>query len=43
MIRARCASLVESYVGHCNNVRLNSAVGYVAAHDMLAASGGDPR
>jgi hypothetical protein len=28
--------LVESYVEHYNNVRLNSAVGYITLNDMLA-------
>ena len=28
--------LVASYVDHCNNVRLNSAVGYITPKDMLA-------
>jgi hypothetical protein len=28
--------LVEGYVGHYNNVRLNSAVGYITPKDMLA-------
>jgi putative transposase len=27
---------VESYVEHYNNVRLNSAVGYITPKDMLA-------
>ena len=35
--------LVEGYVDHYNNVRLNSAVGYVTPKDMLAGrSAGDP-
>ncbi len=35
--------LVEGYVEHYNNVRLNSAVGYLTPKDMLAgASGRDP-
>ena len=28
--------LVQGYVGHYNNVRLNSAVGYITPKDMLA-------
>jgi putative transposase len=28
--------LLESYVRHYNNVRLNSAVGYITPRDMLA-------
>ena len=28
--------LVEGYVEHYNNVRLNSAVGYITPKDMLA-------
>ena len=28
--------LVEGYVDHYNNVRLNSAVGYITPRDMLA-------
>ena len=28
--------LVEGYVEHYNNVRLNSAIGYIAPKDMLA-------
>jgi hypothetical protein len=28
--------LVETYVAHYNNVRLNSAVGYITPKDMLA-------
>jgi putative transposase len=28
--------LVEGYVGHYNDVRLNSAVGYITPKDMLA-------
>jgi putative transposase len=28
--------LVESYVEHYNNVRLNSAIGYITPKDMLA-------
>jgi putative transposase len=28
--------LVEGYVGHYNDVRLNSAVGYITPNDMLA-------
>ena len=28
--------LVEGYVEHYNNVRLNSAIGYIAPNDMLA-------
>jgi len=36
--------LVEGYVEHYNNVRLNSATGYIAPRDVLAgASAGDPR
>ncbi len=31
---ARC--MVENYVDHYNNVRLNSAVGYITPKDMLA-------
>jgi putative transposase len=31
---ARC--LVEGYVAHYNNVRLNSAIGYITPNDMLA-------
>jgi len=27
--------LVKGYVGHYNNVRLNSAIGYIAPKDML--------
>jgi hypothetical protein len=27
---------VESYVEHYNNVRLNSAIGYITPKDMLA-------
>jgi hypothetical protein len=27
---------VQGYVEHCNNVRLNSAVGYITPKDMLA-------
>jgi hypothetical protein len=27
--------LVEGYVEHYNNVRLNSAIGYITPHDML--------
>jgi hypothetical protein len=36
--------LVEGYVDHYNNVRLNSATGYITPKDMLAgAAAGDPR
>jgi putative transposase len=28
--------LVEGHVGHYNNVRLNSAIGYITPKDMLA-------
>ena len=28
--------LVETYVAHYNNVRLNSAIGYITPKDMLA-------
>jgi len=28
--------LVEGYVEHYNNVRLNSAIGYITPNDMLA-------
>jgi hypothetical protein len=42
--------LVEGYVGHYTNVRLNSAAGYITPKDMLAcvphaggATAGDPR
>jgi putative transposase len=28
--------LVQGYVGHYNNVRLNSATGYITPKDMLA-------
>ena len=28
--------LVQAYVEHCNNVRLNSAIGYVTPKDVLA-------
>ena len=36
--------LVEGYVEHYNNVRLNSAVGYITPRDMLAGrQRGDPR
>jgi putative transposase len=28
--------LVEGYVEHCNNIRLNSAVGYITPKDVLA-------
>jgi putative transposase len=28
--------LVQGYVEHYNNVRLNSAIGYIAPKDMLA-------
>jgi putative transposase len=28
--------LVQGYVEHCNNVRLNSTVGHVTPKDMLA-------
>ncbi len=31
-----CWSLVERYVDHYNNVRLNSAIGYTTSQDMLA-------
>ena len=31
--------LVEGYVGHYNNVRLNSATGYITPKDMLARGG----
>jgi hypothetical protein len=41
-VAPRCAGLVEGYVAHCNNVRLNSAIGYITPKDMLArASAGD--
>jgi putative transposase len=30
------AALVEGYVEHYNNVRLNSAIGYITPKDMLA-------
>jgi len=33
---ARC--LVEGYVEHYNNVRLNSAIGYITPMDMLAGN-----
>jgi putative transposase len=29
--------LVQGYVEHYNNIRLNSAVGYITPKDMLAA------
>ena len=29
--------LVQGYVGHYNNVRLNSATGYITPKDMLAS------
>ena len=36
--------LVEGYVDHYNNVRLNSATGYITPKDMLGwSAGGDPR
>jgi putative transposase len=28
--------VVQGYVGHYNNVRLNSAIGYITPKDMLA-------
>ncbi len=35
-VARRCRSLVEGYVEHYNNVRLNSAIGYITPKDMLA-------
>ena len=32
----RYRRLVEGYVEHYNNVRLNSAIGYITPKDMLA-------
>jgi hypothetical protein len=35
---------VEGYVEHYNNVRMNSAIGYITPRDMLAGrQSGDPR
>jgi putative transposase len=34
--REEARRLVEGYVEHCNNVRLNSATGYITPKDMLA-------
>jgi putative transposase len=36
VVARRCARLVEGYVEHYNNVRLNSAIGYITPKDMLA-------
>jgi putative transposase len=35
-VAGRCAASVERYVDHYNNVRLNSAIGYITPKDMLA-------
>jgi putative transposase len=34
--RKYCTCLVQGYVEHYNNVRLNSAIGYITPKDMLA-------
>ena len=34
-VAGRCAALVEGSVEHHNNVRLNSAIGYITPKDML--------
>ncbi|MFI5088976.1 MAG: integrase core domain-containing protein [Terriglobales bacterium] len=36
--------LIQAYVEHYNNIRLNSAIGYITPKDMLAGPpAGDPR
>ena len=34
--------LIHTYVDHYNTVRLRSAIGYVAPHDMLAGRATEP-
>ena len=36
IVAGGCTASVEGYVEHYNNVRLNSAVGYITPKDMLA-------